>query len=236
MKVSEIEKIIDGVQGWLTGREGLLLYNLARKCENIGVIVEIGSFQGRSTICLGRGSLDGGNIAIYAIDPHVGSPEHQKEDRKIWTFDMFKQNIKRVKVDNIVHPFVATSEDVAKDFSDKVQLIFIDGLHEYEAVKLDFDVWFPKVAVGGIMAFHDTMGWEGPRRVVEEHLFKSKFFKNVRFVDSITYGEKVEKNSFLDRLRNRYVLFLKNIHFHFGRLKLPKAIRLIGRKIIDMIQ
>ncbi len=163
MNIEEVKKFTNKVEGWLTDKEGETLYNLAKNCKGNGVIVEIGSWKGKSTIWIASGSKSGNKVKVYAIDPHTGSSEHQKEGEKIYTFEEFKKNIKNAKVDDIVVPLVKTSEDAAKNFDEPIELIFIDGAHEYESVKLDFDLWFPKVINGGIMAFHDTLGyWEGP--------------------------------------------------------------------------
>lgn len=229
----DIKKIVKNIDGWLTDKEGKLIYNFAKNCKGRGVIIEIGSWKGKSTIWLGKGSKGGNGVHIYAIDPHTGSLEHKKrKNKKIWTFEEFKKNIKNAKVDDIITPIVKTSEEVAKDFDKPVEFIFIDGEHDYEFVKLDFDLWFPKVINGGIMAFHDTVGWSGPRKVVSDLVYKSKNFKNVGFVDSITFGQKVDYNTLKNRVRNRYMLLLKNIYELGSKLYLPTPIKIFGKKLL----
>ncbi len=38
----------------------------------------------------------------------------------------------------------------------KVDVIFIDGDHSYEGCKDDIDNWYPQMAKGGVMLFHDA--------------------------------------------------------------------------------
>jgi len=224
------------VDGFLTNREATILHKLASQARKSGgVIAEVGSWKGKSTICLATGSQENHKIKVYAIDHHVGSEEHQK-DGKIWTFEEFKKNIKDAKVEDVVLPVLKTSEDAAKDFDQPIELIFIDGDHSYEGVKRDFELWYPKVVEGGVIAFHDTVGWDGPRRLVNEEIFKGKNFKNARFSGSITYATKVSKTTNGDRIKNRGNLALKRIAEVTNSWKIPGPIRSLGGRIVGIIQ
>jgi MMP 1-O-methyltransferase len=211
MEISEIKHLTRNVEGWLTENQAITLYRLARAARGRGKIVEIGSWKGRSTIWLAIGSREGPGVPVVAIDPHTGASE-QRARGEVWTFDEFNANLRAAGVDDLVQPIVATSADAAAQVEGPIEVIFIDGAHEYELVKLDFELWFPKVMDGGMMAFHDTIGRDGPRRVVAEKVFKSRRFRNVRFVDSMTVAEKVAENTAADRLRNRYVLAVKDLY------------------------
>ena len=217
------------IEGYLTIGEAVALHSLARHCSGAGVIVEIGSYKGRSTISLGLGSKEGKNIKIYAIDPHTGfTKKPSMTKNKIRTFDFFKKNISRAGIDDIIVPVVMTSKDAAADFTQPVELIFIDGDHDYDFVKKDFEMWFPKVINGGIIAFHDA-DWSGPGRVIRRYICRSRHFKNLEFVDSLAVSMKVSTNTFKDRIKNRYK------YFRFTKQdlieKLPVQVRSAGRKL-----
>ena len=137
--------------------------------------MEIGSWKGKSTIWISYGSKAGSNVKVHAIDPHTGSPEHSEMfGGKVWTFEEFQRNIENAKLKDMVVPHVDFSTSVAKTFNEPVEFIFIDGLHEFEGVRDDFEDWYPKVVQGGFMAFHDSTCWPGVLKVVTERVFKSQ--------------------------------------------------------------
>lgn len=236
-EIESVKKATDSMDGWLTDNEGEFLYNAAKNCRGRGVIVEIGSWKGKSTVWLAKGSKAGNNVKVYAIDPHTGFSEHKRGGRRVWTFAEFKQNIRRANVEDAVVPIIRTSEDAAHDWKEKpVELLWIDGAHDYEIVKLDFDLWSPYLIEGGSIAFHDTIGWPGPGKVVKDEIYNSHHFANVGFIDSITYAQKVRANSSTERLRNRWVLFLKNVSELGLGLHLPEPIKKLAKRIVKFLQ
>jgi MMP 1-O-methyltransferase len=227
-----VKPLIADVPGWLTDEEGEALYELAKRCEGRGVIVEIGSWKGKSTICLGLGSRAGNAVPIYAIDPHAD-----------YRFGDFKDNIERAGIADLVTPIASLSQPAADDFDRPVELIFVDGSHEFDLVLEDFEKWVPKVVDGGWVAFHDTTWTRGPRKVVGQAIYRGRGFKDVRFVvGSTTIARKVQRNSRADRVRSHYVLGVKTA-FWLGstalkkqRRLLPKPVERFGRRVLRAIQ
>ena len=227
-EISRLRELIADIPGWLTDEEGEALYELAKHCTGRGVIVEIGSWKGKSTTCLGLGSRAGKGVPIFAVDPHAD-----------YRFGEFKENMERAGIADLVTPVPSTSQAKANDFHEPIELLFIDGSHEYDDVKADFDQWVPKVIEGGTVAVHDTTLWEGPKRVVEDNIYRSTRFKDVRFVfGSTTVATKVQRNTAADRLRARYSLGLKR-GFEFGyrvRGVVPQPLTHAARRVLRAIR
>ena len=227
-EIEHLRELIADIPGWLTDEEGEALYDLAKRCTGSGVIVEIGSWKGKSTTCLGLGSRAGKNVRIFAIDPHAD-----------YRFGEFKENIQRAGIADLVTPIASKSQDAAGDFHEPIELLFVDGSHEYDDVKADFDQWVPKVVDGGTVAVHDTTLWAGPKRVVEQHIYRGTRFKDVRFVfGSTTVGTKVRANTAADRLRARYSLALKRAFevAYRARKLVPDPVTRAGRRALRAIR
>ena len=229
---AEVARAIEGVPGWLTDEEAHTLYEAARGCTGRGAIVEIGSWKGKSTICLALGSKAGSGTPVYAVDPHTAG-----------RFEEFEANLERAGVRDLVRPIKSLSQPAASDFHEPIELLWIDGSHEEALVREDFEKWVPKVVDGGIVAMHDTTWTAGPRKVAGELVFRSRRFKDVRFVvGSTTVARKVSENALVDRARSRYVLGLKTA-FTLGstllkknRRLLPKPVERLARRALKTIQ
>lgn len=186
-----LQKAIKDVDGWLTLSEADCLYLLALNSSEKGVIVEIGSYKGKSTICLATGSKNNNNTPVYSIDPHEGAGTGVPTvENPVWTHDEFMSNIKNAGVEDIITSFVNTSEKVSKEFDKPISLIFIDGAHDYESVKLDFELWSPKVIKNGVIAFHDASHAPGVIKLIKEQVENSPNFSEIKYIDTIAYVEK----------------------------------------------
>lgn len=212
--IQEVAEAVKDIAPWdsVTDPEGRLLYRLAQRCKN-GCIVEIGSWKGRSTIWLARGSQAGLNKAVYAIDPHIGTPTHEQYGNEA-TLDEFVANIASAGVLETVTPYVTTSEEASKGWKEAVELLFIDGRHDYTSVLFDFLSWTPYLVPNGIVALHDTVGYDGPHRVALEHLFASHKFAHVGICRKIAYARKVSHCGSLHMAQKRAVCQLWRAYAH----------------------
>jgi predicted O-methyltransferase YrrM len=243
MTIDQIRQRIGAVEGWLTDLEGATLFQLAARCSGRGAIVEIGSWKGKSTIWLAHGSRSGNASRVYAVDPHGG---HAAAAPDQGTFQEFERNLAEFQAQELVTPIVATSAEAAADFNHPIELLFIDGAHAYDLVKLDFELWAPKVINGGMIVLHDSnaggipildhylVRWPGPRRIAEERILKSRSFRNTRIIDTMTVGEKVAEASLPQVLRSRGILALRlpyNAVFRYS----PQWIRAGARRIMPQL-
>jgi len=153
----------ESIEGLIHPREGMLLYTLARRSAHLGNIVEIGAYLGRSTWYLVQGLKDAGSpYKVVSIDPHLDPRQR----------DGYFATLERHDLMDWVDPRVGFSHDIAHSFgSDSVGMLWIDGDHSYSAAKTDFDDWFPRLALGGWYAMHDTVNsWLGPTKLARELL------------------------------------------------------------------
>jgi len=157
---------LDQIKGFLSADEAEALYHAAHEVGNLGPVLEIGSYCGKSTICLGLACREH-KAVLYALDHHRGSEEHQKGEffhdpdlydngeKKVDTFQEFRRNIDAAGLNDTVVPVVASSEVASRQWCAPLSLVFIDGGHSLDTALMDYRCWAGHVVKGGVLAIHD---------------------------------------------------------------------------------
>lgn len=139
--------------------------------------VEVGCKEGRTTGHILKTVPDSRVIAIDPWMAQEASADPTKETYKDWDFGQIERefwaNVGEHEGSCLM--LRETSERAAQTFAetglnvDGTDLIFIDALHDYEHVKQDIGLWWPKVRIGGMLAGHDfNHKWPGVERAVAE--------------------------------------------------------------------
>ncbi|MBI4843557.1 MAG: class I SAM-dependent methyltransferase [Nitrospirae bacterium] len=175
------------IDGWLTERELKLLLSYSSKVKKGKVILEIGSWKGRSTLCLLEGAKKN-HAKVVAVDTFKGSAEHGDVD----TYDEFIANINRHADYGNLEVIRDASENAAQKWNGEISLLFIDGSHKYEDVEKDFNSWEGKVEKGGYILFHDSFpqGWLDVQLFIIRRLFGNDDYNFIKAVDTISVFRK----------------------------------------------
>ena len=177
-RLAEIRELALGIPGLTTSRELDFLAMLAACPTASGEILEIGSFRGRSTVALSLAASMGGEGSVVAVDPMVmPSAADADTDAEPERCRALLGNLARCGVAHKVEFHQTFSGELAKRWDRKLRLLWIDGLHTYDGVKIDFDGFAPHLADGAIIAIHDVLHvMPGPIRVFAEDVLLSRSF------------------------------------------------------------
>lgn len=129
-------------------------YDLVRNIKP-QTVVELGTHKGTSLFSMCQAVKDEQlDCHLYAIDSWEGDKQAGFYNNTVFNEvkEIKNKFYKSLKIDLIKKYF----DDALSEFEDNsIDLLHIDGLHTYEAVKHDFDNWMPKVKKNGIIMFHD---------------------------------------------------------------------------------
>jgi predicted O-methyltransferase YrrM len=185
------------INGWLTENEAIGLYKTAKKLDKNAVVVEIGSWQGKSTICIAKGLKSG---KIWAIDPFnadggfdtTSHEDYIKRKRDTDLLSIFEHNIRKFNVAEKIVTKKGYSYDLHNEFN-SINFLFIDGDHSIEGCRKDYELYARKIVKGGFIAFHDYYEDRcelGPTLVVNEIIKNSDEFVFFARYDSLWIGLK----------------------------------------------
>lgn len=211
---SKLTQTLTDVDGWLLLEEAWALHESVRNLtpRRPVTVVEIGSWKGRSTIALALGVKAVGGGRVFAIDPHTGAGTPRGPAA---TAVEFQRNIAAAGVDQLVESLVTTSHAARPQFGAKsVDVLFIDGSHEYHDVATDITDWQTALKDESVVAFNDPWA-PGVYRALRELVVRPRTpYRNPELVANTVFFEfrRSEPWEFGDDLklaRLRTVLWLK---------------------------
>ena len=145
--------------GWLRDDQARLLWDAAAGVTTGRLVVEIGSFHGKSTVVLARAVADG--VEVVAIDPHAGNDRgpgqwHGAAGTGAADHEAFRDHLRAAGVDDRVRHVRQFSQDAHGDVDGTIGLLFVDGAHGYGPASADIRTWGARVGPGGAMLIHDV--------------------------------------------------------------------------------
>ncbi len=185
------------LDGWLSDNEALGLYTVAGMLHRNAIVVEIGSWQGKSTYCIAKGLRSG---KVYAIDPFnadagldvASEKEYQQKKGTDDLLKNFKMNMQQLNVLKKIDIKKGYSYEFYNDFIN-INFLFIDGDHSIEGCRSDFELYSPKIVPGGFIAFHDYYEERnelGPTHVIKNIVLKSPQFIFFKQFDTLWVAKK----------------------------------------------
>jgi predicted O-methyltransferase YrrM len=173
---------------WVTGRQQ---------------VVEIGVAEGGSALALRDAMPDGSTL--YLIDPYHLSRFRWVNSPRRTAHAVLKRCPKGPRAERTPVKVVWIEDfsfEARRTWNQQIDFLFLDGNHDENAVRRDWQEWHQFVNPNGIVAFHDARlfprGWarasDGPVRVVND-LFRQEKISGWKIV------EEIHSLVFLERCR-----------------------------------
>jgi predicted O-methyltransferase YrrM len=221
---AEIWAFADHVPGWLTMDQARMLHDEASRLAPGSLALEIGSHQGRSTVVLAH-ALRAGGSRLVAMDPFVegrlfgGEPTRAK----------FERTLQASGVGDAVELIVEYSTDARPTWHRALDLLYIDGKHDYWTVSDDLR-WAAHLPHGAAVLVHDAYSSIGVTLGLLRHVLFSSTMSYERRAGSLALF-RIRRPTGRDRLRILAELpwWLRNVVLKvLLRLRLRPVARLLG--------
>ena len=143
----------NSIRGWLLPAAAESLHKIAKLAPAEGTVVEIGSFAGKSTVCIGKG---------------LGVPARRMTSIDLRFQPDFRSNIGFYGYETAIQTLQGPSLDHFENWDDPISFLYIDGHHGKGYALADLMLWDMFVLPGGYVALDDTVGFMiGPNLQVQ---------------------------------------------------------------------
>jgi hypothetical protein len=147
---------------WFSGNIPIWMRHLRHLQGQPGVrMLEIGVFEGRSTVWLLQNLLTGPEARLDCIETFAGGSEHQAQGIDMELVERrFDANVRRARGKTRVTKLRGTSRQMLRTLDvEAYDAVYVDGSHQAPDVLEDAVLAFPCLKRGGILIF-DDYGWQ----------------------------------------------------------------------------
>lgn len=123
-------------------------------------VVELGVHNGASFCAMVQAAKAVGlDARFHGVDHWQGDHQAGHYDNDVYWNLMSFHEARHADVSSLL---CTGFDEASRMFEDgSLDLVHIDGLHTYEAVRHDFETWLPKMSRRGVILFHDTVETQG---------------------------------------------------------------------------
>ena len=141
-----VRAMVEGIPtAGFSPQDGKFVYDKVCELPDDALILEIGSWQGRSTCSMGFACL-GTHRRIVSVDVAAeGDPVREG----------LRRNISAMGLRDVITELIGESHAIMKAWTTPLDFAFIDGAHDDPSVFGDFELTYPWIKRGGWVAFHD---------------------------------------------------------------------------------
>jgi MMP 1-O-methyltransferase len=192
------------IPGWTRGEEAREIAHISQSLPEGAVIAEIGSFLGGSAVLLAGARKLRRSGRVHCIDPFDASgdafsvPIYRaiKDSLRASLRESFDNNIRRAGLNEWVEVHQGYADEVAANWAEPIDMLFMDGDQSYVAVRKVYESWSPFLKCGGIIAVHNSQSGfyheshDGHMRLVLE-VIKPPQYTDIRCIGTTTFARKV---------------------------------------------
>ncbi len=161
ISTKSLSALSNNIRGMISNRAGEELFSLVYMQNLTGDVLEIGSFQGKSTYFLGSAVKFSGNGKMFAVD-HFKGNLGKKKFYVVGKNDLsdleegFINNIKKTYLHKTVTLINKPSYEAVNHIKDNsIRFLFIDAGHSANEVSTDLELFKRKLKKKAIIAFDD---------------------------------------------------------------------------------
>lgn len=161
------------VRGATPDEIGVTLADMASQVPGDQAIVELGVFQGRTSLLMAWGARQGGGAHLWGIDAwdlpgNTYGPPFNEVGSKTWA----EYNVMALGYNSgitLIQDFAVSAAQAWPDGA-KIGLLFIDDDHSYTGARQAVLSWAPHLAPGAVIALDDYghPDWPGVKEAVDE--------------------------------------------------------------------